>query len=883
MVVRHEQTVLVAEGDRALALEEERQLVRAGYRVVTVASAAEALQTLRKAKVDLLVLDHCLPGDGNGLHFYGRVKAAGHDVPVILLTGFASADTVIEAQRGGVRDFLPRSVEYLRHLPEAVERVLKQVGTEQRLAESEARLASIIKTAKDAILVLDGQQRITLFNQAAERMFRCPAAQALGQPVTRFIPRQFSVPGDEEAGADALGHLTLHVRSGTRGVRTDGHVFPIEASISRVDFQGGKFHTIVIRDITARVQAEEALRASEALYRNLVETTPDAIVVTDPEARIVRVNRQAVRTFGYDSPEQLIGSNGLQFVVSEEQPLARASLDQALARGRVENVEITLLRRDGSRFPAEASGVAIADQAGQPQALLVVVRDVSERRRVDQRVRELAAAVEKCHDAILIRDMDDRIAFWNEGAERLYGWTAAQAVGQFAHALLFEKPSSPLREALRAVVEQGEWAGELEQVDSRGRPVVVACRWTLIRDRAGQPRGKLVLNTDITEKKKLEMQLLHAQRMESVGRLAGGVAHDFNNLLTIITGYSEMLLLRREHDDPAAEALREILRAGERAAALTRQLLAFSRRQILQPQVLDLNLLVRESEKMLRRLIGEDIDLASALAADLGPVRADPGQFEQILLNLVVNARDAMPTGGQLTLETQNVDLDGSYAERHPGVSPGPYVLLAVTDTGCGMNEAVRARVFEPFFTTKAEVGTGLGLATVFGIVQQSGGHIEVYSEPGRGSTFKVYLPRLPATAAAAAPTGAAAPVPAGTETVLVAEDEERVRALARVALQSYGFTVLEARDSREAVALAQHHNGPIHLLMTDVVMPKVSGRQLAEQLAALRPGLKVLFMSGYTDDAVFRHGVLEAGTAFLQKPFTPTALARKVREVLDR
>jgi two-component system cell cycle sensor histidine kinase/response regulator CckA len=370
--------------------------------------------------------------------------------------------------------------------------------------------------------------------------------------------------------------------------------------------------------------------------------------------------------------------------------------------------------------------------------------------------------------------------------------------------------------------------------------------------------------------------------MEAVGQLAGGVAHDFNNLLTVISGFSELMLCSCNLNDMSQEFVKEILRAAERAASLTRQLLAFSRKQMLQPQVMDLNSLVAEAQKMLRRLIGEDVNLDASLDPDLGWIKADPGQIEQVLLNLVVNARDAMPRGGHLTIETHNVDLDEEYVRHHVETQVGRYILLAITDTGKGMNEAIKARIFEPFFTTK-EVGkgTGLGLSTVFGIIKQSGGHIEVYSEEGRGTTFKIYLPRVPRGSSTSIGS-VQSPIPKGTETILVAEDEEGVRSLVRLALVSYGYNVLESQHGEEALEVFRNYSDRIHLLMTDVVMPRMSGRQLANHITVLQPDIKVLFLSGYTDDAVVRHGMVEAGVPFLQKPFTPTMVARKVREVLD-
>ncbi len=385
------------------------------------------------------------------------------------------------------------------------------------------------------------------------------------------------------------------------------------------------------------------------------------------------------------------------------------------------------------------------------------------------------------------------------------------------------------------------------------------------------------------ERKRLEQQLRQVQKMEAIGRLAGGVAHDFNNLLTVISGYCQMLLEDPGASGPQREYIAEIKDAGDRAAALTRQLLAFSRQQVLQPRILDLNALIANVEKMLRRLIGEDIELVTAQAPEVELVKADPGQVEQIIMNLAVNARDAMPKGGKLTIETTNVELDETYVHSHGPVKPGPYVMLAVCDTGIGMDSQTQSRIFEPFFTTKEQgKGTGLGLSTVYGIVKQTGGYIWVYSEPGRGATFKIYLPRVEEVAETIEPRKVPAKLHEGTESILLVEDEERVRKLTRRILEANGYKVLVATRGDEALRICGEHKGAIHLLLTDVVMPEMSGPEVANQLSLLRAEMRVLYMSGYTDDAVVRHGMLEPGMAFLQKPFTPEILLSKVREVLD-
>jgi two-component system cell cycle sensor histidine kinase/response regulator CckA len=466
----------------------------------------------------------------------------------------------------------------------------------------------------------------------------------------------------------------------------------------------------------------------------------------------------------------------------------------------------------------------------------------------------------------------------NEAAASLHGYTPDEFHGMNLADILGEHNAARFAADLSmpGVPATRMWRHRTKS----GRPIdVESAVYEMEHD--GRKAGLAVL-IDVTGRRQLEEQLRQAQKMEAIGMLAGGVAHDFNNLLTIITGYSQLMLNNLDPGDPNRHSVEQVMKAGERAAALTRQLLAFSRRQVLQPKVLDLNNLVKSLSSMLQRLIGEDIDLRLVLGADLGRVSADPGQLEQVLMNLVVNARDAMPKGGTLTIETSNVDLGESYAERHLTVKPGAHVLLGVSDTGHGMDEATRARLFEPFFTTKtADKGTGLGLSTVFGIVKQSGGSVEVYSEPQRGTSVKVYLPRIDQPAAIDAEELKKKIAP-GTETILLVEDDEMVRNLVRETLAREGYQVIDAADAGEARRLAESHKGTIQLLITDVVMPKVSGRELAEQITRRRPETKVLYMSGYTGNAIVNNGLLEKEVAFLPKPFTPGVLTQKVRDVLE-
>ena len=513
------------------------------------------------------------------------------------------------------------------------------------------------------------------------------------------------------------------------------------------------------------------------------------------------------------------------------------------------------------------------------------------RHRATEALREsketIQALIEGSPLAIVTFDPEGRITSWNPAAERMFGWNATEAIGRFHPIVPENKRDEFLRFRDRAM--RGEVFTDVEVTRRRkdGSPVDISFSTAPLTDSKGRITGIMSIISDVTHERRMEEQLRRAQKMEVVGRLAGGIAHDFNNLLTAVTGYSELLLSRVGESDPALRRdLEEIKKAGDRAASLTQQLLAFSRRQVLQPRVLDLNAAIADTEKMLRPLVGEDIELVTVLDPGLWRVKADPGQIDQVLTNLVVNARDAMPGGGRITIGTSNAVVGEMEVPRYVPAPPGPYVMLSVSDTGCGMDEEIRSHLFEPFFTTK-EVGkgTGLGLSTVYGIVKQSGGYIWARSRPGLGSTFRICLPRvdeaLPAAAAAGTEEGRVFP-PGGRETVLLVEDEPMVRELVREILAGKGYPVLEASNGTEAILLCDGHPGPVHLLLTDVVMPGMSGKELARRLVKSRPEMKVIFMSGYAEEVIADQGVLDAGTAFIKKPFSPGVLARKIREVLD-
>jgi two-component system cell cycle sensor histidine kinase/response regulator CckA len=480
-------------------------------------------------------------------------------------------------------------------------------------------------------------------------------------------------------------------------------------------------------------------------------------------------------------------------------------------------------------------------------------------------------------------DRNARITYCNDYFLGLTGWRRDEVLGGDWFHLFLPPELTDMRRLFEALIMDlpEAWHHENEILTKSGGRRLIRWNNSVLRSPAGDVLGTASIGEDITERKSLDQQLRQSQKMEAVGRLAGGVAHDFNNLLGVIMGYSESTLRTLPPDHESRKKIEQVLKATERAAGVTRQLLTFSRKQIAIPRVLDLNAVVHEMEKMLRSLIGEDVDLQTICGRELGRIKADAGELEQVIMNLAVNARDAMPTGGHLVIETGNEDLGQEFCNDHADVTSGRYVRLVVRDDGPGVPKEIQSYIFEPFFTTKeAAKGTGLGLSTVYGIVKQSGGHIFLDSEPGRGTTFKIYFPRVDATAdVAPAPSVA---IPQGTETILLVEDEAQLRAVTKDMLEGFGYSVIEAENGEAALSAAGTHAGPLHLVVTDVIMPGMSGRETAARLSSVRSDLKVLFVSGYTDEAIVHHGVLPSDVSLLQKPFTAGSLARKVREVLD-
>jgi PAS domain S-box-containing protein len=769
------------------------------------------------------------------------------------------------------------------------EDITERRPAEKALQEQTAYLNTLIENNPLAIVTVDVQGRVKMCNPAFERLFLYRRHEIEGAKLDELVAPPESISEALEATGQCLNATGVHATSRRR--RKDGSLVDVEVYGVPLMMHGeivGQF--ALYQDISARKQAEAALIEEKHLLHTLMDNLPDHIYFKDRQSRFIRGNRALASWFGLTDPTQLLGKSDFDFFSDEHARQAYADELEVIRTGRpIQGLEEKETWPDGHETWVSTTKMALRDAQGRTMGTFGVSRDITARKQAEEALRaseeHFRSFIANLPVGVYRTTPDGCVLMANPTMLGMLGYDSLQELAS-RHLEDDDSEAGYSRSAFREQIErEGEVRGlETAWKKRDGSLAFVRESARVVRAEDG---GVLYYDgtiEDITERRRLEDQLRQAQKMEAVGRLAAGVAHDFNNLLTIVIGYSDLALQRLSTDNRLRPTLDEIKKAGERAAWLTRQLLAFSRKQVLQPQILDLNSVLTNVDRMLRRVIGEDIDLVMHLPPGLGRVKADPGQIEQVIMNLAVNARDAMPQGGQLTVEAANVELDSHYANMHQSVVPGHYVMLAMSDTGIGMDEETQAHIFEPFYTTKEpSKGTGLGLSTVYGIVKQSGGNVWVYSEPGKGTTFKVYLPRVDQVAEGVAPgEPEVGELSRGSETILLVEDEKAVRCLAREVLECRGYHVVETEGVTEALRVGEQNKEHIHLLLTDVVMPEMSGRELAGHLTPLHPETKVLYMSGYADTAVVHNGLLAPGTALLQKPFTAQALTRKVREVLD-
>ena len=754
-------------------------------------------------------------------------------------------------------------------------------NADQALRSSEIRYRRLFEAARDGILMLDAASgEITAVNPFLATLLGYSEADILGKKLWEISPFE-----DVKKSKVAFKELQTeeYIRYDDLPLETrDGRLIAVEFVSNSYMAGTEKVIQCNIRDITERRRVEKAREASDGRYHALFDYAPDGIVIADRQGRYLDVNSSICRMLGY-ARDDLIGRQASDIVDASELKHVAPAL-ASIYESADYHREWSFRRKDGSVFSADVIATAMPDGN-----LLAVIRDLTARHEAEKALRtaeeRMRFALQSAHIGIWDMDYTTRVLQWSDVMEEQYGLPPGTFGGTFEAFVERIHPddrTTVLHIAENALKTGTDFAFVNRTIRPDGTIRWLSCAGRTVMDEAGRPLRAVGISQDVTDRLTLEAQFQQAQKMEAIGRLAGGVAHDFNNLLTVILGFCELLLQNASPNSQARIDIGEIQNAGMRAAELTRQLLAFSRKQIIEPTVLDLNTVLTEMRPMLARLIREDVKVLLGARAGLAQIKADRSQLEQVIVNLAVNAQDAMPTGGTLTIEAANVEIDEHYASMHFAIEPGPYVVLTVTDSGTGMTPQVRDRLFEPFFTTKGPgKGTGLGLAMVHGVVTRCGGSVSVYTEVGRGTSFKVYFPRAAGADAVVEPPSPAPQSISGTEAVLVVEDADGLRELTKRLLETLGYHVVAAANAAEAIRLFEDHPS-IEVLLTDVVMPGPSGPDLTKQLVERRPKLKVIYMSGYTDDAIVQHGVLKPGIAFLHKPFTSNALGRKIREILD-
>ncbi len=886
--------IAVVEDEIIVAMEIEDRLIALGYDVVgTYASGEEILKEIDKVTPDLILMDIILKGDLDGIETARKIRDH-YKIPIVYLTANSDEATLNRAKVTGPYGYLLKPFEE-RELLIAVEMAFYKSQMERKLIEKEMWLSTTLKSIGDAIIATDENGGIRFMNPVAEKLTGWNQEDAFGLDSSEVFHIVNEKTGQEIASPIQRAfqtRQTVALANHTVLISRDGRRIPIEDSAAPIMNDKGKILGIVLdfRDVSDRKKSETALRNSEKKFKSIFQASYDAILISNFEGKILSCNRAAQKVFDFSEEELLTQSiphliPGIAAYFSQKgaTPLNPKNIEQLIGKA----LEIVGKKSDETEFPIDLS---ITDwETEEGRFLSFTIRDITERKQAEEALRTerdfISTVMNTDGVLVIVLDSFGNFVRGNRTWETLTGYDKEKVQNKkFELFLRSEVEIKQYRAVLNRIYE-GEGIGkeEIPLTTKEGETRQILWSYSTIRNEGGGIDFIVGTGLDITELRKAEEQLRQAQKMDAIGKLAGGVAHDFNNLLTAINGYSDLMLETMDPSEEYYEDIKEIRKAGNRAADLTRQLLAFSRRQMLNMRILNLNDVLQNMDKMLRRIIGEHISLNYLFSDRPAFIRGDASQIDQIVLNLAVNARDAMPNGGKLTIETDLVTLDKGYSNKHFQMKPGEYVLLAISDNGIGMSKEVQKRIFEPFFTTK-EIGkgTGLGLSTVYGIVKQSNGFIWVYSEPGQGTTFKIYLPRAEQKEKQHSQFDEFQATYSGAETILLVEDEKFVRDFVARILEKNGYKTILARDAMEALRLVDEEVESFDLLLTDVVMPELSGKELEGYLREKGLEFKTLFMSGYTDKAIVSHGILNEDIQFIQKPFAPGALLKKLRKILD-
>jgi PAS domain S-box len=864
-------------------------------------NSPEAIKAALEQKTWDVVISNFVVSQCTALEALALLQEKNLDLPFIIVSDTMSEDIALQAMEAGAHSFFKK--KNIKLLLPAVERALREAAIkrerkqmEKALKESERFLKTTIFSVGEGVVVYDRQLKYKVWNNFMEGLTGLPAQEVLGKCALDLFPHlqeegvrlllERALKGETICSSDTPFHIPKTGRTG----------WVLGTYSPHVDANGEIIGAVgIIRDITERKQAEEALRLSRLQQKALLDNIPDAAWLKDSEFRFIAVNEAIAKAAGYNT-EDLVGKTDFEIWPKNAAETNRSEDQGIIATKQKKVIEQSFMDSSGKVFWVEKIKTPILDEKGKVIGTAGISRDITKRKQIEEELRKNERKYQSLYQEFLtlfdavpenvhLISPDLKLIWINHTSAASLDKNRSDLIGQYCYQARHNRSEPceicPVRRCFRSKTIEFDEVTTPDGViwDLQAAPII---------DDQGEVKSVVETARNITEKKKafqemisLQEQLRQSQKMEAIGRLAGGVAHDFNNLLTVIQGNSELALYELANNDSLKLKLGDIKKASERAADLTRQLLAFSRRQVLNLKVINLNFILEDLEKMLRRIIGEEIELITSFADDLGRVKADPGGIEQVIINLAVNAKDAMPHGGTLTIATADVELDEQHVRRHLGTLPGSYVLISVADTGVGIPKEIREQIFDPFFTTKENgKGTGLGLATVYGIVKQSGGDVHLDSEPEKGTKFKVYLPRVDEPLEETENKKEADASLRGNETILIVEDDSSVRKIAVQVLTYQGYNVLVSESGGDALLICEQEKKPIHLVLTDVVMPKMSGPELIERLKKVRKDFTVLYMSGYTDKHILKG--LDDELNFIQKPFTIDVLAKKVRDALD-